>query len=341
MHRVFSGWILPAIAAVTAIAAATPSASAQFMDSLSGIGDAIVGTASEDGSRGTGVFGNVQLLSLTPRIGTAAYGIFDESDNGSPEGGVLSIQPDSDLGLRFILGHAFGDGWDITFTYTGIDWNDYQHRVAPPGGVIQATRRRANLGAAEASEATDKLSIDYQVIDLETGNRLQLSDNTLLRLLFGFRYARINREETVGYSGLDNADGTIVVDNVNIEGWGLRVGGEVHRQLGLGVSVFGRSSASLLIGEVTGLHAEEYGDGGGYDDDFRTNYTQALPVVDAAVGLNWQYRALDFAFGYELANWFNLPQSAFFNDDTHNSQFTQVNENLLIDGFFFRFGITR
>ena len=66
-------------------------------------------------------------------------------------------------------------------------------------------------------------------------------------------------------------------------------------------------------------------------------HLQAVPVLDAAVGLAWNRGPVQIRAGYELANWFNLADRSMFSDFVHEGAYSPQSQDVLLDGLFVRF----
>jgi hypothetical protein len=242
-----------------------------------------------------------------------------------------SLDFDRDNGLRAALGYQFDSGWEVVWNYTefSTDASGRADQADNPNFELVSTRSFFDV-TAEAVTAT--ASLDYGVHDLEAGRWLLACDSQLaVRLFGGFRWATIDQQFVSRYSYLDvtaEPVAGLIGNRSAMDGYGLRVGAETHWTTCAGLSLFGRGAVSVLAGEfeTQQLEADEVD---GVILAFADDYTQAVPVVEAAAGAAWRTGNWEVKGGYELNTWFNM------------AEIGRSSYDLLLDGLFLGVGYSR
>jgi len=116
----------------------------------------------------------------------------------------------------------------------------------------------------------------------------------------------------------------------------LRLGMEATWHVRPCWNVVGRLAASGLYGSFAGHRLETNRAGADTIVDLVDNYDQAVPVVEAAMGVSWRNDWLEFAAGYEIADWINLANESAFPDNEHEGVYISSASDCLLDGFFIR-----
>ena len=159
-------------------------------------------------------------------------------------GEVRSLNFGPDAGFRTSLGYLTPNGWETTFRYTSFE-TQANGMADDTLGNLWATRAHPDRNEeAETAEAFG--SFDYDIFDLELQRWLVLSPSTGLAVFGGFRWADIGQNFRVDYDGQDFSDATFQ-NNVDMTGFGLRMGGEGHWRLTNYLSLFGRAAGTVCL----------------------------------------------------------------------------------------------
>lgn len=249
-------------------------------------------------------------------------------------GNVRNLDFGQASGVRAGIGYLFPSGWDLTGNYTYFHNTATAFAAEPVGGNMWATRSHPNVNQ-EAATAAASGSFNYDVFDLEAGYGMLLTDSIAIRPFGGLRWANIDQNFNVRYDGRDFDDA--VVDNtLTMNGFGFRLGMDGYWHLGRGWSLFGRASGSVMYGNFRSRLLETNFAGADTIVNVRDNYSQAVPVLETALGGAWQYEGFQFAAGYELNNWFNLGDRSMFPDNVHEGAYAPASNSVLLNGFFVR-----
>lgn len=219
-------------------------------------------------------------------------------------------------GFRTGIGYRFESGWEVSWNYTTfftrgqgeITTTEYPDIMIIP---------EPDLGNQTTNTVQAAGSLNYNVHDLEVSRWLPLDENLTLRLFGGFRWAKIEHDFQVLAAGFS-------YDNpLTMDGYGIRLGLESQWLPFGGFKIFGRGAGSVLAGN---FHSRTVGIDYSYSAfdaylDYPSSFTQAVPVLETALGASWQYGPWELSGGYELNTWFNV-------DKDSNS--------LLLEGFFLR-----
>lgn len=249
-------------------------------------------------------------------------------------GSVQNLKFGQASGVRAGIGYLYASGWDLTGNFTYYQNTASASATEPPGGNLWATRSHPNVNQ-EASTAAASGLFNYNVFDLEAGYGYLFNESVAIRPFGGLRWANIGQGFNVRYDGRD-FDNAVVNNNLNMTGFGFRLGMEGYWHLGNGWSVFGRGAGSVLYGNFQSQLRETNHAGADTIVNVNDHYFQAVPVLETALGGSWQRDGFQFAAGYELNNWFNLGNRSMFPDNAHEGAYSPSSNNVLLNGFFVR-----
>ena len=234
--------------------------------------------------------------------------------------------------------------WELGMSYTRLGSDDTATALKPTNGFVFSTLTAPRGGSASADSAIATAKIDYTVLDLDTGYHIQPSKNVDLKLIAGLRIANVGQNMAAVYTGgsFDPIPGTFVASQ-QFRGLGPRVGAEGRVALGSGFSVYGRGSGSLLFGDQESDLVETFQ--GVPVADFNVKRKQTVPVIDAAIGLDWsaklgQSGKFTVGVGYEYQHWFNLTRNVRYTDASAPGGFVESKGDLSMQGFFAKAGVS-
>ncbi len=292
-------------------------------------------------------------------------------------GEINSLSYDRGNGLRTGIGHRFPSCWDISWNYTYFHAGNAARAevfAGPYNATLRSTRGHPRWGEyAYVAEAS--ASLNYNVHDIEFGRWIDIDDTTSIRFFGSFRWADIDQEFRVFYDGRDY-DRSVVDNPSNINAYGIRLGVEGHWNLPWGFSLFGRGAGSVLVGDRHTRYTQT--DQGtdwwiqrmapdGYSKlehllvDVTDTHTQALPVLETAVGVSWRRGIFEISGGYEFNAWLNACKRLSFHDggpigpldvdpprnhpprpwDADEGTFSFASHDLILDGVFLRLTVVR
>ena len=108
---------------------------------------------------------------------------------------------------------------------------------------------------------------------------------------------------------LDSYD---LTSDVDMTAWGIRTGGQVNKTLfDSGFSLFGRSAASLMLGDFRVQRtdiAHKQQSGITSTRHYSNTYRAVVPQVDLAVGMRYDRGWFYVSAGYEISYWFAMYQ---------------------------------
>ena len=234
--------------------------------------------------------------------------------------------------------------WELGASYTRLGSDDTATTLKPTNGFLFSTLTAPRGGSASADSAIATAKIDYTVIDLDAGYHIQPSKNVDLKLIAGLRMANVGQNMSAVYTGgsFDPIPGTFIASQ-QFRGLGPRVGAEGRVALGSGFSVYGRGSGSLLFGDQESDLVETFQ--GVPVADFKVKRKQTVPVIDAAIGLDWstklgQSGKFTIGVGYEYQHWFNLTRNVRYTDASAPGGFVESKGDLSMQGFFAKAGVS-
>jgi hypothetical protein len=261
----------------------------------------------------------------------------DGSSQAVGVGSVQNLKFGQASGVRTGLGYLFTSGWDLTGNYTFYRNSESAFAKEPAGGNLWATRSHPNVNQ-EASTAAASGSFNYNVFDLEAGYGYSFNEAIAIRPFGGLRWADIDQVFNVRYDGRDFNNG-VVNNSLGMNGFGIRLGMEGYWQLGRGWSLFGRGAGTVMYGNFKSRLLETNNAGVDTIVNVSDRYTQAVPILEAALGGAWQHNGQQLAVGYEFNNWFNLGNRSMFPDNAHEGAYAPMSNSVLLSGFFVRWSL--
>lgn len=277
-------------------------------------------------------------LAWRPRRRGLDFALLDPINVEGPIGTVQNVEFDYESGVRGRLGYATGNGWELAAAYT------YFHAgpafasatAPPPPGVLKKTTGFASLVGGEVAEtASAWASLELQMVDVELGLWLIDNPSVAVQAFGGVRLANLEQNFTASYNGFQYANG-LVQRSEDLEGYGLRGGGQAQLRLWGDWKVFGSGAASVLAGFFDTQLTDTDNNGELVIGNVSDSYTAAVVVLEAAAGVSWQRGPLEIGGGYELAAWLNAADSPRFPDNAFESYYVPLSSDLLLDGFFVR-----
>lgn len=253
-------------------------------------------------------------------------------------GSVHNLDMDRNSGVRMNLGYRTLSGWELGLGYTYFQTDGTAFVAAPAGGNLWATRSHPAIWE-EAGTADAFADFSYNVFDLEARYPLVQDCPVTMQIFGGLRWADIDQTFQVAYDG-DDFTNALYRNATSMTGFGLRLGAESHWRLNSSWSLFGNAAGSILYGRFSTHLLETDQAGGNTIVDVRDDYGQAVPVIDAAVGVAWNRGPVQIRGGYEMANWFNLADRSMFPDERHEGAYAPQANDVLLDGLFVRFSYT-
>lgn len=292
-----------------------------------------MGGGGEDAAGGLpGVYGFVEVFEWDAHYPATPFtNTFTPPVVGTP-GSLRNFSADysSDTGYRVGVGWRFLSGWDV-----GVIYADFNTTGATSvGSRTDLTNPLAGAfdplipaSLATAALASQRLSLDHQVFDLEMGRKYCICRTLILRPFASIRFAQFDHASSTNYVNAADPNATpanfaddlitseTIVKRTDIDGIGPRVGTRLSWNVGAsGFQVFARSSISLLFSDVKVFRSDTQvadvdGNFGGPATLSATtveDFDQIIPVIDIATGLRFERRGFFVSGGYELQNWFNV-----------------------------------
>ena len=261
----------------------------------------------------------------------------DSSALAVGQGSVHRLELDRNSGVRGRLAYQTHVGWELGLAYTHFQTSGMASAEEPPGGNMWGTRTHPAY-YDEAGTAVASGMFSFSVFDLDARYPVIQHAHVDVSLFGGIRWAELEQEFLVRYDGVD-FERAQFRDSTRMSGFGLRMGAETHWWWNSSWGVFGSMSGSLLYGRFRTQVFEANSVGVPWQElivDVYDEYGQAVPALDAAVGLAWNYGRFQVRGGYEMVNWFNFADRSMFPDATHEGAYSPQSTDVLLDGFFLR-----
>lgn len=232
-----------------------------------------------------------------------------------------------DSGYRFAFAYRLPNPWDIAVRYTHFSTDDTNSITNANFRLLPLQAHPAFVSNSQFTNGLDfartRIDLDLDYIDLEFGKNFAWPDSVRARPFGGFRWGQIDQSTFTRYQVADN-NGNLDLDQIlivtDMEGWGLRGGSELWWDFAPGFSLYSRGGLSLLHAEFKNRRREMLTQGINQTSvgviDFRNNFEDIVTIAELAVALEYCYRNLRIACGYEFNTWFNVVNDARFVNDT-------------------------
>ena len=221
----------------------------------------------------------------------------------------------------------------MSVTYTSYE-ADGVDSVVRPAGISQLFPTLSHPGGPEeADSGTAYTSLDYRTFDLAARSRIASNRFRTFDLFGGVRWANIDHELLTRFDGRDFVNG-LLFDRVQLDAYGLCLGGETHWKLAGGWSMFGRASVAGLYGQFTNTRLETNLNGLEQLVDYEDDYTQPIFNLETRLGLAKTINQFQIRAGYDLNIWTGIGDRIRFTDDIEEAAFTASSGDLLLEGFF-------
>jgi len=303
--------------------------------------------SSQGGSNG--IFFEVGGIFMRPSD-EITYAFDNPSGANDPGGTAQNVQSDYGTGVRVTLGWndptspwAYG----VTYSYLTADGDD---SVTDTGGEIRQTLSHANNNLGDPDEqAQSDIEFDYHVVDLVASYGVRFGQTKSLDVTFfgGVRIASIEQHLNTRYTNslASPADQLEVISNLDYFGAGPRIGIAASREIGWGLSVFGKVGYSLLVGtmEQTLTENELGSSPTSYVNINRELDTHTTQVLDILAGIRYvrqmaAYR-INAVIGWQFERWTDLVNHQPFHDDVLDASLNQEFNALALNGPIVQLGV--
>ncbi len=259
--------------------------------------------------------------------------------NLSNDQDVKTVNPNYQLGFRVGLGYVFADsGNDLQ-----LNWTHFQHTYSNSSSIgdnqflvtgAGVPLINPNLFDFLTGDVTASSSVKFQFdsIDLDVGQYVNVGTRLQTRLFGGLRYAYVKQNTSNDYDATyaDAADPNLFITydeddtfNSKFNGLGPRLGFQAAYNVYDCFGVTGSIAGSLLVGKVKSTSDQNF-ELNFVDNDIAppvdvpvsfsvsndSNVWRIVPEVDARLGVNYTWlfanqSALTLEAGYQVTQYFN------------------------------------
>lgn len=181
---------------------------------------------------------------------------FSNNDLGS-EYVFAAVNPDYQFGFELNGSYHFATGNDLTVRWTRIH-NDQDDVITAKntqvltnyGFGLNESFFAENTLVLDGTKVTSSHDYEFDAINAELGQHIDVGDDMDLRVHAGLQYARIDYTKALRFTNSSTSDETLLTMDSELDAIGARVGADASYALSGGFSFVGHASLSLLIGEV-------------------------------------------------------------------------------------------
>lgn len=263
----------------------------------------------------------VSGLAIQASEGGLAFGIRNDSGNASGAGGAAlpitngkvynfdwSYNPGVRVGVGGYIDH---DAWDLEVNYTWIHFTNYQSVSVPSGSTIiplWATGADSPAGTF-GNGASAAWNGNYHVIDGWMGKPYHVSRYFVMNPVFGVRFAIIDQNFRIDYSGTSSRTEMNAVNN--FWGIGLRSALNMDWICAKEWKFFGTLGGALLRGHFATDQSVVMPSSSFNGSSFRDHFWDNSPVIDMTLGVEWgrhfncDKSHVAVRAAYEFQEWFD------------------------------------
>jgi hypothetical protein len=261
-----------------------------------------------------------------------------------PFGTIGTLELEHSSGFRLGGGIACGACSGVEFSYTFFE-SDSFNSVDPPfipgggGAVGSLVHHPAASITASVGPLDAVYEIDYQLADIVYSNQLLSGNRYVVNYLLGAQFAHLDQDFAQAGFFSGGAQGAIdTITAIDFDGAGLKAGLDSEHCLRGGLSVYGRATAAVLVGE------------------FRSEYVMVNRTADVLLaqaiwqdnrtvtqfeyelGLAWlsANQRCRFATGYMVSVWNDAVTTPEFIDAVRKDNYTNVDGELSFSGLVSR-----
>lgn len=303
---------------------------------------------------------NQQAFALVDSLpGTEDGGLFFTFPSNQAK--LANVNAQYSPGLLAHIGYIFGQTpYDIDVNYVGVQNNNTQEVTAPTGGGIWTILSTDTFGSflrpLIAQAASARLKYNYQAVNFEIGQRIDVDSVLLMRVFEGVRYAHIDSNLHTTYQHVQTVSSVVTYAQENViqkslfNGLGPRVGLDLTFPLGT-FALTSQLAGGILVGSTDASIRDELPIPTGVADfalptiqgiDYNAD-TQSSPFLDLKIAalLNWSsFLASNWRIelGYMVSHYFNA--GATFRHAQLGGDFIKQVNDISVEGPYLEITLT-
>lgn len=242
------------------------------------------------------------------------------------------VEADHEPGFRAGFIHGIGETSSFGAAYTHYESAaTSQTEIAGPNILRPlVTHPLSGPESTDVGEATASLDVDFDLVDVEYRRLMVASHSFQFELSLAARYGRLKQ---VFESEFIAADVTSVGSDIEFNGGGFRVGGEIEGFSPYGWLLYGRAGASFLAGEFGGEFVQTT-PGGAADVTNAWTSGRVVPILDVEFGVGWMNETgtLRASAGYLFHGWFNTVKTDDYIAAVQSNRFGDLSGTTTFDG---------
>lgn len=235
-----------------------------------------------------------------------------------------SSNPQFDWGYSINVGYMFpSTATEVRLTYTRLNIDDDVHLGRDDDSEI-INIQGGDVDLVSDTDLNNKVSFDYQTLDLDLAQSINIGCSFKLRYFGGLRFADLDNDFDTNFV---QGPSPFLIDRVlevrthqssNYQGLGPRFGAEGNYHMGWGVGLVGQVATSVLIGDIDSKYDQR--DNFTLDalvinrlrNSHTPNEARVVPNFDARLGLDYHYQFCNYSrtrlcveAGYQVIHYFN------------------------------------
>lgn len=288
-------------------------------------------------SHRTSVFG--EFLFLRPGSSDLIYSTEQTDPDptiASPTGPIGVTGVDAETGFRVGFALATSKCSSIVTSFTRWDGSTISSMEATGGNVLSSNViHPSTLTSGAASlESMAEHEMSFQNVDVLYRHLWKHTDSMAVNWLAGVRYANMEQQLSVDQTVSVATGLTNVATDIDFNGFGISGGLDFETySCTTGLSLYGKTLASLLAGEWNATYAQTNQFGGGVIANQYEDF-HATPVLDAELGVRWMAKKRHFmvSSGFLMSGWYETLTTRSYIDSVRASQLTDAGETMTFSG---------
>ncbi len=268
---------------------------------------------------------SVTALALKPSANNLNYVIFNkELPAQTPTWRENELMPSYTGAFAVAASRIYPEGRDVHLEWTHLHSNTSATTVAPNFNFFVGPDFEIGPDSLPAHNATGNAVFEYDVVNLDVGQRVLFGDHVQMRFFGGLSNGYLREQVTATYSG--NLTGAIpgpfsIRQRIKSSfiGIGPRFGAEANYWMDNGFGFMGEAAVSALIGSSytkSGYISQSpillalYGQQTNFQTIADQTVKQVIPGLDAKLAVNYRHTyqhnsVLTVSLGYEAAVYIN------------------------------------
>jgi hypothetical protein len=289
---------------------------------------------------GMGLFYQEELVQVVPYDMGHDYVLVDNNNSDTFDGKIKTATPDETSAVRYTVGVRLPwAGLDILARCFEWETDGYDAFQAKAGQTLRAIQRHSDGTAVidtNANFAIGEMELYFKTLDIEFGQKVRLTENLNARFYIGGQWLEVERNLISNYRIIASTTSTLVREDLEIEGFGVKTGTEMEYTIIGGLAVDGGLNISAIGCKYDWRRSEVDNNPTSLNVLIDKETRQIVPMINVKAGVSYGHTfgetmTVTAGIGYEYTTLFGLFSQQFV-DDVHESANATEYEHLSFHG---------